>query len=203
MLTTLSFLIGAFFSGMAGYVGMWVSVRANVRVAAGARRSAREALQISMRAGGFAAMVVVGMVCVPLCHVYTELHRIPCGYLQRGVLCVFANALAKYLVKGHWPFPHHVWFARLPNLGYCQFPHYALQLSSISVASDTLKPKAMVFQPGHTYDPSDGVHVCHCGAALWCTVAMHFFEAVNSELCECAGVCLELWHALRNSMHSG
>lgn len=32
---------------MAGYVGMWVSVRANVRVSSAARRSAREALQVS------------------------------------------------------------------------------------------------------------------------------------------------------------
>eukprot|EP00803_Ostreobium_quekettii_P009694 evm.model.scf_2304.1 EVM.evm.TU.scf_2304.1 scf_2304:12486-19378(-) len=73
-LTTLSFLIGAFFSGMAGYVGMWVSVRANVRVAAGARRSAREALQISMRAGGFAAMVVVGMTVLGVTVLYSLFH---------------------------------------------------------------------------------------------------------------------------------
>lgn len=62
--TTLSFLSGAFCSGLAGYIGMWVSVRANVRVAGGARRSAREALQIAMRAGGFSALLVVGMVCI-------------------------------------------------------------------------------------------------------------------------------------------
>ena len=45
--TTFSFCMGAFCSGMCGYVGMWVSVRANVRVAGAARRSAREALVIA------------------------------------------------------------------------------------------------------------------------------------------------------------
>ena len=62
LLTSVSFILGAVCSGMAGYVGMWVSVRANVRVAGGARRSAREALQIALRAGGFSGLVVVGMV---------------------------------------------------------------------------------------------------------------------------------------------
>ena len=42
--------------------GMWMSIRANVRVASGARRSMREALQIALRAGGFAALLVVAMV---------------------------------------------------------------------------------------------------------------------------------------------
>lgn len=45
-ITVASFLLGALCSGMAGYVGMWVSVRANVRVSSAARRSSREALQV-------------------------------------------------------------------------------------------------------------------------------------------------------------
>lgn len=45
-ITVASFLLGALCSGVAGYVGMWVSVRANVRVSSAARRSAREALQV-------------------------------------------------------------------------------------------------------------------------------------------------------------
>ncbi|KAH9622395.1 hypothetical protein KSS87_007578 [Heliosperma pusillum] len=60
-ITVIAFLLGALCSGLAGYVGMWVSVRANVRVSSAARRSAREALQIAVRAGGFSAIVVVGM----------------------------------------------------------------------------------------------------------------------------------------------
>jgi len=60
-LTSVSFLFGALCSGAAGYTGMWVSVRANVRVSGAARRSAREALLVALRAGGFASLVVVGM----------------------------------------------------------------------------------------------------------------------------------------------
>ncbi|XP_047330160.1 pyrophosphate-energized membrane proton pump 2 [Impatiens glandulifera] len=60
-ITVASFLLGAVCSGIAGYVGMWVSVRANVRVSSAARRSAREALQIAVRAGGLSALVVVGL----------------------------------------------------------------------------------------------------------------------------------------------
>jgi len=60
-LTTVSFVSGAFCSAVSGYVGMWVSVRANVRVASMARHGAREALTVALRAGGFAALIVVGM----------------------------------------------------------------------------------------------------------------------------------------------
>ncbi|XP_074296984.1 pyrophosphate-energized membrane proton pump 3-like [Silene latifolia] len=60
-ITVIAFLLGSLCSGVAGYVGMWVSVRANVRVSSAARRSAREALQIAVRAGGFSAIIVVGM----------------------------------------------------------------------------------------------------------------------------------------------
>ncbi|RWW78656.1 hypothetical protein BHE74_00013117 [Ensete ventricosum] len=45
-ITVAAFLLGALCSGIAGYIGMWVSVRANVRVSSAARRSAREALQV-------------------------------------------------------------------------------------------------------------------------------------------------------------
>lgn len=45
-ITVAAFLLGALCSGIAGYVGMWVSVRANVRVSSAARRSAKEALQV-------------------------------------------------------------------------------------------------------------------------------------------------------------
>ena len=45
---------------------MWVSVRANVRVSSAARRSSREALQVVTRAGGFSAIIVVGMAVIRL-----------------------------------------------------------------------------------------------------------------------------------------
>ena len=74
LLTTVSFLLGAFCSAVAGYVGMWVSVRANIRVAGAARRSAREALVVALRAGGFSALVVVGMTVIGVCSLFAVFH---------------------------------------------------------------------------------------------------------------------------------
>lgn len=73
-ITVLAFLLGALCSGAAGYIGMWISVRANVRVASSARRSAREALQIAIRAGGFCALVVVGMTVLGVAVLYGSFH---------------------------------------------------------------------------------------------------------------------------------
>ncbi|KAJ8770861.1 hypothetical protein K2173_021776 [Erythroxylum novogranatense] len=73
-ITVAAFLFGALCSGAAGYVGMWVSVRANVRVSSAARRSAREALQVAARAGGFSALVVVGMAVIGIAMLYATFY---------------------------------------------------------------------------------------------------------------------------------
>lgn len=73
-LTVIAFLLGAMCSGVAGYVGMWVSVRANVRVSSAARRSAREALQVAVRAGGLSAIIVVGMAVIGVAILYAAFY---------------------------------------------------------------------------------------------------------------------------------
>ncbi|CAL5210449.1 unnamed protein product [Lathyrus oleraceus] len=73
-ITVASFLLGALCSGSAGYVGMWVSVRANVRVSSAARRSAREALQVATRAGGLSAIIVVGMAVIGIAVLYATFY---------------------------------------------------------------------------------------------------------------------------------
>lgn len=73
-ITVASFLLGALCSGFAGYVGMWVSVRANVRVSSAARRSAREALQVATRAGGLSAIIVVGMAVIGIAVLYATFY---------------------------------------------------------------------------------------------------------------------------------
>jgi len=59
---SLFFLVGAIFSGLTGYVGMWLAVRANVRVAAAAREgSEMRAMKLAFRTGGVAGMFTVGL----------------------------------------------------------------------------------------------------------------------------------------------
>lgn len=58
----LSFATGALLSGCAGYIGMWVAVCSNVRVASAATRSFQEAVLVGMRAGAFSGVLVVAMV---------------------------------------------------------------------------------------------------------------------------------------------
>jgi len=56
------FLVGALFSAITGYMGMWLAVRGNVRVAAAAKDSGEQAaMKIAFRTGGVAGMFTVGL----------------------------------------------------------------------------------------------------------------------------------------------
>ena len=59
--TTLSFVLGALCSVIAGYIGMWVSIRANIRTASAVRSSLNEGLRIAMRGGAVSGLFVVAM----------------------------------------------------------------------------------------------------------------------------------------------
>ena len=59
--TTFSFVLGAACSVIAGYIGMWVSIRANIRTASAVRSSLNQGLQIAMRGGAVSGLFVVAM----------------------------------------------------------------------------------------------------------------------------------------------
>ena len=61
LITSVTFLMGAACSALAGYAGMWVSVRANVRVANAALECFNRAIQLCFRAGAFASLINVAL----------------------------------------------------------------------------------------------------------------------------------------------
>ncbi|MGO1973547.1 MAG: sodium/proton-translocating pyrophosphatase, partial [Propionibacteriaceae bacterium] len=59
---SVAFVAGAFFSALIGYLGMWLAVRANVRVAAAARSEGRDpAMRVAFRTGAHVGMSTVGL----------------------------------------------------------------------------------------------------------------------------------------------
>ena len=71
----IGFLIGAFFSGAAGYVGMNISVRSNVRTTHAASNSLAEGLSVSFKAGAVTGMLVAGFALLSIAIFYFVLHN--------------------------------------------------------------------------------------------------------------------------------
>jgi len=61
IMTSIAFLVGAIASMASGIIGMYISVRSNVRAAAAARRSLVEAVQVAMRGGAVSGFLVVAL----------------------------------------------------------------------------------------------------------------------------------------------
>jgi K(+)-stimulated pyrophosphate-energized sodium pump len=59
--TGIAFIVGAACSALAGFIGMYISVKSNIRTASAARRSLSEAITVSLRGGAVSGFLVVAM----------------------------------------------------------------------------------------------------------------------------------------------
>ncbi|MDO8900912.1 MAG: sodium-translocating pyrophosphatase [Phenylobacterium sp.] len=71
----IGFLIGAVLSGAAGFAGMWISVRANVRTAQAASESLEKGLSLAFRSGAVTGMLVAGFALVGVAGYFFVLTR--------------------------------------------------------------------------------------------------------------------------------
>ena len=72
----LGYFIGAFLSGTAGYVGMLISVQANVRTAEAARKGLSAGLNISFKSGAVTGMLVAGLALLAIAIYYLFLLKL-------------------------------------------------------------------------------------------------------------------------------
>ena len=92
--TAIAFIVGAFCSGLAGFIGMVVATRANVRTANAARTSAKKALGIAFSGGAVMGMSVVGLGLLGLgiMNIIFDDHQVINGFvLGVSVIALFAR----------------------------------------------------------------------------------------------------------------
>ncbi len=92
--TALAFIIGAAFSALTGYIGMFVSVRANVRTTEAACGGLQKALNVAVRGGSVTGMLVVGLALIGTAGFYFltgDLHALIGFAFGGSLISIFAR----------------------------------------------------------------------------------------------------------------
>ncbi len=96
-LIALSFVLGAFCSGLAGYFGMKTATGANIRTASAARKGLNEALQVAFTGGSVMGLSVVGLALTGLGGLfilYTKMY--PAALTDTGAMALVLNILSGF-----------------------------------------------------------------------------------------------------------
>ncbi|MCJ7509838.1 MAG: sodium/proton-translocating pyrophosphatase, partial [Dehalococcoidia bacterium] len=76
LLTGIAFLVGAAASALAGFIGMYISVRSNARCASAATRSLKEAITVSLRGGAVSGFLVTSLSLLGVSGIFLTYSRL-------------------------------------------------------------------------------------------------------------------------------